>query len=80
MGKRLYSEKRQAFRSLLKEIRLEAGLTQIALSKKLDRPQSYISDCENGHRRLDFVAVEELAQACGVDMVTFSRRYLRISR
>lgn len=80
MGKRLYSEKRQAFRGLLKIIRLEAGLTQIALSKKLGRPQSYISDCENGHRRLDFVAVEELAQACGVEMIAFSRRYLSVTR
>lgn len=80
MGKRLYSEAREALRGLLRDVRRGAGITQVELSKRLGRPQSYVSDYERGHRRLDWVAVHEVLDACGYDLLSFSRRYLKATK
>ena len=75
MGKRLYSAKREKFRELLKQARVDAGLTQVELAAKLRRHQSYISDYERGNRRLDWVAIEEVLSACRSDLVRFAQKY-----
>ncbi len=75
MQKGLYSREREAFRALLKQVRLTAGLTQIELSTKLKRPQSYVSDYERGHRRLDWVAVAEVLRVCNCELVEFAAQY-----
>lgn len=77
MGKRLYTFKREKLRELLKQERVDAGLTQKALGKVLKRHQSYVSDYERGHRRLDWVAVEEVLTACGVELPKFAGRYVK---
>ena len=76
MGKRLYNDRRERVRDLLKQVRVEADLTQTQLAAELKRHQSYISDYERGHRRLDWVAVEDVLTACKSDLVTFARRYV----
>lgn len=60
------------FRKALKLIRQNAGLTQVELSKKLDRPQSYVSKCESGDRRLDMIETYDICVACGVSLSLFS--------
>lgn len=75
MGKRLYSQKREAFRKLIKQARVDAGLTQIDLAHSLKRHQSYISDYERGNRRLDWVAVDEILAACNCTIDDFARHY-----
>ena len=77
MGKRLYSKKREIVRVLLRQTRTEAGLTQKELATKLKRHQSFVSDYERGHRRLDWVAVEEVLTACGITVVQFAGLYQR---
>jgi len=76
MGRQLYSAKRELLRDLLREVRAASGLTQLDLSKKLARPQSYVSDYERGHRRLDWVSVDEVVMACGHDLTKFARDYV----
>jgi len=75
MAKRLYSEERQRLRSLLKTLRLSKRITQSELSEKLGRYQSYVSDYERGHRRLDWVAVDEVVRACGESLMALARHY-----
>lgn len=75
MGRQLYSAKRELLRELLRGVRSAGGLTQFDLSKKLDRSQSYVSDYERGHRRLDWVSVDEVVTACGQDLARFARDY-----
>lgn len=43
----------QRFLKRLKQGRLDAKLTQAQVSKKLGRPQSFVSKCESGERRVD---------------------------
>ena len=46
-------------------------MTQIDLSKKLGRPQSFVSKYENGERRLDVIEFLEVADALGVEPSRF---------
>lgn len=80
MAKRLYAIERDIFRDLLKQVRVDAGLTQSELSQKLGRPQSYVSDYERGHRRLDWVAVHEVLMACDSDLVGFASKYMAATK
>ena len=61
MSGTLYTRDYVYFRSLLVQAREAAGLTQVALSVKLGRPQSFVSKYENGERRLDVI---EFVQVC----------------
>jgi len=49
----------------MKNIRKESGLTQAQLAARIHKPQSYISKYESGERRLDFIEVMEICDACG---------------
>ena len=56
---------------LLRQLRLDAGLTQVDLARRLGQPQSYVSKCECGERRLDVFELEEFCRHCGVTLVGF---------
>lgn len=57
-----YRAKYQKFLGKLREARLEAGLTQVEVGKKLKQPQAYISKIERGERRVDAVELAEFAK------------------
>jgi len=65
--KSAFSRKHQYFRKILAEARQNAGLTQVALAKKLGRPQSFVSKFERGERRLDVIEFLDVARALAVD-------------
>ena len=54
-----YQECYQAFIRKLRQARIEAGLTQAQVAAILDKPQSYVSKCERGKRRVDPVELVE---------------------
>ena len=55
----------------LRELRTDAGMTQVDLSTALQRPQSYVSDVERGSRRMDLLQLRELCNACGRSLTEF---------
>jgi transcriptional regulator with XRE-family HTH domain len=61
--------------ALLRKLRLEAGLRQVDVAKRLRLPQSFVSKYENGERRLEFVEVAETCAALGVRFSEFVRRF-----
>ena len=61
MGGSIYSVRYQAFLRCLRSARLEAGLTQAEVAQKLSQPQSYVSRCESGERRVDVVELTDFA-------------------
>lgn len=46
----------------LRAARTSAGLTQVEVAKQLAVPQSFISKCESGERRVDVVELQALAR------------------
>ncbi|OUL27899.1 hypothetical protein BV378_09095 [Nostoc sp. RF31YmG] len=61
MGGSIYSVRYKAFLRRLRSARLEANLTQVEVSQKLNQPQSYVSRCESGERRVDVVELTDFA-------------------
>ncbi len=55
----------------LREARLAAGLTQVDVAAKLRRPQSYVSKCESGERRVDVVELTDFAKLYGKELHFF---------
>lgn len=56
---------------LLRELRVEAGLRQIDVARKLGVPQSRVSKYEWGERRLDLLEVRDLCKLFGVSLSDF---------
>ncbi len=76
MTNKSWDEDREKLRELLKELRKdEVGLTQVELSKILNRPQSYVSKYETGERRLDYVEISDICKALGISMQKFNKLY-----
>jgi len=60
-----YRIRYRQFLARLRDVRQEAGLTQVQAAVKLRRPQSFISKCESGERRVDVVELQEFANIYG---------------
>jgi transcriptional regulator with XRE-family HTH domain len=58
---------------LLKEAREKRGLTQVQVARKLRRPQSYVSSCESGQRRIDLIELNIFAKLYDVPLSRFLR-------
>jgi transcriptional regulator with XRE-family HTH domain len=71
------ARKNEHLRKVLADARREVGLTQVALAKKLGRPQSFVSKFERGERRLDVVEFVELATALQLDPAAVVRELQR---
>ncbi len=61
MSSSVYSSRYKEFLKRLKAARLEAGLTQAEVAALLQVPQSFISKCESGERRVDVIELMEFA-------------------
>ncbi len=73
LTKSLFSAGYTRFLALLKKARLDAGVTQSELARHLGKPQSFISKCESGERRVDVVEFLAFCRALGVDAAEFLR-------
>lgn len=71
MVKSIRTKEYQNFAGKLKRARLEAGLTQVQVSKKLKCPQSYVSKVEAGEQRLDIVELKKFAELYKKDLRYF---------
>lgn len=57
-----YQKGYTAFRERLIRARKDAGLTQGEVNRRMGKPHSFISKCELGERRVDFVELQLLAR------------------
>lgn len=73
-SKALKTRRYQAFIERLVRARQEARLTQVKVAAKLGRPQTWVSKCELGERRVDFVELEDFAAAYGKPLKYFRTR------
>ena len=58
----LHSTRYRQFLKRLQEARRKAGLTQVEDARTLHRPQSFVSKCESGERRVDVIELAEFAR------------------
>ena len=58
-SKALQTKRYRAFLAQLRRARLDSGLTQVEIAKRLGKPQTWVSKCELGDRREDFVELED---------------------
>jgi transcriptional regulator with XRE-family HTH domain len=68
------SKEYKAFLSLLKRARLQAGITQVELARRLRVKQAFISKSEGRTRRVDIVELRQICRALEIDFVDFVRQ------
>jgi transcriptional regulator with XRE-family HTH domain len=73
MTQSVFSKKYANFRHLLVGVRKEKGFTQEELAVAINRPQSFVSKCENGERRLDLIEFLQIMHVLDVDPFEFIR-------
>lgn len=61
----------------LREMREKAGLTQRQIGKRLNKPQSYVYNCETANRRVDITEFIAWARACGINPKTAFAKLLK---
>ena len=65
---------RKKLQALLRQVRVEAGLTQEEVARRLGRPQSFVSKYETGERRLDILELRRVCAVIGLPLQEFVRR------
>jgi transcriptional regulator with XRE-family HTH domain len=71
MTKSIQTKEYAVFVNRLKQARLESGLTQLQVAKKLKRPQSHISNIESGQQRVDVIELKRFANIYQKDINYF---------
>ncbi|MBN8741085.1 MAG: hypothetical protein BGP24_20060 [Lysobacterales bacterium 69-70] len=75
MPKSIHRPEHAQLVSLLRELRLRAGLTQAALARKLKRPQTFVSTVERGLVRQDFLQLRDWCARCGTSVSALSDEF-----
>ena len=57
--------------------RLEVGMLQAELGRRIGRDQSFVSNIERGQRRLDVLEAFVIAKALGLDPAEFFARLVK---
>ncbi|MDJ0729913.1 MAG: helix-turn-helix transcriptional regulator [Crocosphaera sp.] len=78
MSKSTYSKKATQLRLLLINARKSANFTQTELSKRLNKPQSYVSKYERGERRLDVIEFLEVSNALNIDPIALIEELINL--
>lgn len=71
MKKSIHTSERAVFVKRLKRARVEAGLTQTQVAKKLGCTQSWISKIELGELRVEAIWLNRLAKLYGKSVAYF---------
>jgi transcriptional regulator with XRE-family HTH domain len=66
-----YQRAYKAFRERLIKARKDTGMTQIEVNNRMGKSHSFISKCELGERRVDFVELQTLAKIYGKNLSFF---------
>lgn len=72
MPKSTFTKDYRALLAKLKEARVAAGLTQDEAAKLLGKPQSYVSKCEQGERRIDVIELKAFVRIYGKPLDFFT--------
>jgi transcriptional regulator with XRE-family HTH domain len=76
-GPRLTANRRQqkVLLSLLRDLRVQAGIRQIDIARALGKPQAFVSYYESGARRLDLLELRQVCKLLGISLPDFVKRF-----
>jgi transcriptional regulator with XRE-family HTH domain len=76
-GPRLTANRKQqkALLSLLRQLRMDAGLRQVDMAKALGKPQAFVSYYESGVRRLDLLELRQICSVLGISLIDVVRKF-----
>jgi transcriptional regulator with XRE-family HTH domain len=76
-GPRLTANRKQqkALLSLLRQLRMDAGLRQVDMAKALGKPQAFVSYYESGVRRLDLLELRQICGVLGISLIDLVRKF-----
>lgn len=74
MATRASQADKKRFLTLMRQLRIDAGMRQVDLARKLGEPQSFVSRYESGDRRLDVLELRHICAVLGVSLATFVER------
>lgn len=77
LKKTIHTRAQSIFCEMLRAERKRIGLTQVELSKRLGRPQSFVAKVERGERRLDVVEFCRYSLTIGFRPEQFLKRFLQ---
>lgn len=80
MPKTIFGGDHRRLVEVLTEARKAAGLTQVDLSQRIGRDQTFVSLIERGQRRVDVIEFIGLAEAIGVEPVELFSRVMERAR
>ena len=75
MQKSIHTPEQRQLQQLLRQVRMEAGLTQVQLAERLGVLQAVVSNYERGERRLDLIELCQVLDAIGVALPDFIDRF-----
>lgn len=73
MRKTTYTASYERVLDALRAARLNSGMKQTDVARKLGRPQSFVSKIETGERRIDLIELAELCRLYRKDLIAFVR-------
>ena len=59
----------------MRAARKASGLTQEQVAQRLGKPQSYVSKCQSGERRMDIVEIHAFCRALGKPLAEFAQEF-----
>lgn len=77
MSKSIHTAEYRVFLDLLRQVRLEAGLTQVELAERLGVTQVFVSKSERGDRRIDVLELARFCAVMGSSLASFAVRLER---
>ena len=78
IGPRFIANKKpeqKALQSLLRQLRMDAGLRQKDIAKALGKRPAFVSYYESGARRLDLLELREVCEVLGISLDVFVRKF-----
>jgi transcriptional regulator with XRE-family HTH domain len=69
------TSRHECFRALLRKKRQDARIRQTELAERLGLPQSFVSKCESGERRVDLLELLEICRALDISLADFVREF-----
>jgi len=75
MKKSRFSSLQQKLLNQLRKARLDSGLRQVDLAKRLNQPQSFVSKYESGERILDLLELRQICEVLGISLSDFIQQF-----